>query len=135
MKDSTWRHTGRKFGGAHSVGMGSRGGESSRTAIMRALGSVVYVARLDDGRIKIGWTERFDLRLHWLKHYVQQDVELLAFRVGTYEDEQAIHERLAAHRSVRPGHDREREYYDASPEVLALVNEMRDALNLPHVAA
>ena len=102
---------------------------------MRSLGAVVYAARLADGTIKIGWTERFDLRLHWLKHYVQQDVELLAFRVGTYEDEQAIHVRLAAHRATVPGRDGAREYYEPNPEVLAVVNDMRADLKLPLLAA
>ena len=72
---------------------------------------------------------RFDLRLHWLKHHVNQDVELLAFRVGAYEDEQAIHASLVEHRA------RAREYYNPTPEVLAVVNDMRNSLGLPHIAA
>lgn len=135
MKDATWRRTGRSFGGAHSVGVGARGGESSRTAVMRALGSVVYAARLADGTIKIGWTERFDLRLHWLKHYVQQDVELLAFRVGTHEDEQAIHSSLIEYRAADTEHPEAREYYRPMPQVLAAVNAMRDDLGLPRLVA
>jgi hypothetical protein len=93
------------------------------------LGAVVYAARLADGTIKIGWTERFDLRLHWLKHHAEQDLELLAFRVGTYEDEQAIHASLVEHL------DHAREYYRPTPEVLAVINQMRESLNMPHVAA
>ena len=93
------------------------------------LGSVVYAARLADGTIKIGHTERFDLRLHWLKNYNHQDVDLMAFRVGTYEEEQAIHASLVDHR------DHAHEYYRATPEVLAVVNAMRTDLGLDPVAA
>lgn len=100
---------------------------------MRALGPVVYAARLADGTIKIGWTERFDLRLHWLKHHVQQDVELLAFRCGTFDDEQAIHSALVEHRAPHTEHARE--YYRPTDAVLAVVNGMRADLRMPPVAA
>lgn len=96
---------------------------------MNSLGSVVYAARLDDGVIKIGWTERFGSRLRWLKSYNGQGIELIAFRQGTRDDEQAIHAELAEH--IHHG----REYYSATPEVLAVVNEMREALTLPPLAA
>lgn len=122
MADSTWA-------------LGTRRRKSivngvSRTEAMAAIGAVVYAARLADGKVKIGWTERFDLRLHWLKHYVKQDVELLAFRVGTYEDEQALHELLAPHRALGVDYLNAREYYEPTNAVMVVVNEMRTALGL-----
>lgn len=98
-------------------------------ALMDAMGSVVYAARLADGTIKIGWTEHFGDRLRSLKSYVGQDVELIGFRFGDRDDEQAIHASLTAH--VHHG----REYYNPAPEVLAVVNEMRESLNMPQLAA
>lgn len=96
---------------------------------MRALGSVVYVARLSDGTVKIGWTEHFDNRLRWLANHTDQDIELLGFRLGTYDDEQAIHATLVEHRA------RGREYYHPTVQVMAVVNAMRDELHMPHIAA
>jgi hypothetical protein len=128
MSDATWRLEGKQFGGRHPRYV--KHGGLQRATAMRALGSVVYAARLADGTIKIGWTEHFDERLHWLKHYVQQDVELLAFRCGaTYEDEQAIHATLVPHRA------RGREYYEPTAEVLAVINDMREEIGLPLLAA
>lgn len=127
MNDGTWRLTGGRFGGKQAKH--NQHGGLQRTTAMRMLGAVVYAARLADGSIKIGWTERFDLRMHWLKHHAEQDVELLAFRLGTYEDEQEIHASLIEHRHHA------HEYYHPTPAVLAVVNDMREALNLPRVAA
>ncbi len=132
MSDATWRHTGQKFGGTQKRHVAHGG--LQRTTAMRMLGAVVYAARLADGTIKIGWTERFDLRLHWLKHHVQQDVELLAFRTGTYDDEQAIHASLVDSRATAADYSNAREYYEATPEVLAAVNSMRSDLGLSAVA-
>ena len=101
-----------------------------RMALMDNMGSVVYAARLADGTVKIGWTRHFGDRLRYLKSATKQDVELLAFRFGDLEDERAIHARLVDHRIK--GH---REFYRPAPEVLAVVNEMRSALNMPPVAA
>ena len=96
---------------------------------MNTIGAVVYAARLDDGVIKIGWTQRFGDRLRYLKHHDQQDVELLAFRGGTLDDEKAIHAALVEH--LHHG----REYYAPTPEVLAVVNDMRAVLNMPPLTA
>jgi hypothetical protein len=104
-------------------------GGVSRRAAMKALGSVVYAARLDDGTIKIGWTEHFDERLYYLKQHTKQTVKLIGFQSGSREDEQAIHATLAEHRSQG------REYYHPTPEVIAAVNSMRDVFSLPHIAA
>lgn len=126
-----FRQTGLPFGASNPTGTGSRGALGlSRTAVMRSLGSVVYAARLADGTIKIGWTERFHDRLRYLKHYTGQDVELLAFRPGGYDDEQAIHASLIEHRL-----EGRREYYHPTAAVLAVVNEMRDQFNLAHITA
>lgn len=132
MSNPTWT-LGGTFGGAQK--RHAPKGATARTAAMRALGPVVYAVRLADGVIKIGWTERFDLRLHWLKHRVRQDVELLAFRPGTYDEEQAIHAALKPHRATDETYAQAREYYVATPEVLAVVNDMRGALNMPQLAA
>lgn len=128
MAEPTWKLGARRQRTYNSDGV-------SRTAAMRMLGAVVYAARLADGTIKIGWTERFDLRLHWLKHHVEQDVELLAFRPSSYEDEQGLHASLTDHRATGDNYALTREYYDPAPEVLAVVNEMRAGLNMPPVAA
>lgn len=93
------------------------------------MGSVIYAARLADGTIKIGWTRHFGHRLRFLKSQNQQEVELVGFRFGDREAEQAIHASLVAHRA------RGREYYHQTAEVLAVVNEMREALNMPPLAA
>jgi len=80
-------------------------------------------------RIKIGWTEHFGDRLRWLKSYVQQDVELIGFQFGSRDDEQEIHADLRSFVA------RGREYYHPTPEVLAVVNAMRESLNMPPLAA
>ena len=100
-----------------------------RMDIMNSLGSIIYAARLDDGVIKIGWTQRFGDRLRCLRHHDQLGIELLAFRAGTHDEEQAIHAALVDH--VHHG----REYYHPAHEVLTVVNDMRAALNMPPVAA
>jgi hypothetical protein len=109
--------------------------ETWRNSAMNSLGPVVYAARLTDGAVKIGWTEHFGSRLRWLKSYTGQDVELLAFRLGTYDDEQAIHASLLDHRASGSQYANAREYYNPTPEVLAVVNQMRESLNMPHIAA
>lgn len=108
---------------------GSRG-HVPRIELMESLGSVVYAARLEDGTIKIGWTRHFGHRLRMLKHAVNQDVELLAFRRGGYDDEQTIHKSLIPHRI-----EGKREFYHPTAEVLAVVNAMRADLNMPPLAA
>lgn len=63
MRDATWRRTGLPFGdAAHNQGH-RKTNSLSRTAALRALGSVVYAARLADGTIKIGWTQDFENRM------------------------------------------------------------------------
>lgn len=102
---------------------GSRGCVS-RMETMESLGSVVYVARLSDGIIKIGWTQNFGNRLRYLKSQNRQSVTLLAFMFGDRDDEQEIHAQLTEHRA------RGREFYHPHPDVLAIVNTMRGDLGM-----
>lgn len=97
----------------------------SAAAEARALGEVVYVAEARDGTIKIGYSSNLTNRI--AAHGGWRT--LLAVRSGTRDDEQAIHERLAA--SVARG----REYYHRTPEVLAFVNELRAPLGLEPIGA
>lgn len=90
-----------------------------RNSVLRALGSVIYAVRLPDNVVKIGHTGNLASRSQRLGTN-----ELLAFRPGTYADEQQIHRGLTDHRHHG------REYYHPTPEVLALVNGMRDELGL-----
>ena len=114
--------------GIRRLGMtGAR--QLSYGAALRQLGPVVYALRLSDGVIKIGFTRNLESREHGVRRQSGNATELLAFQPGTYDDEQAIHARLTEH--VAHG----REYYHPVPEVLAAVNEMRDALNMPQLSA
>ncbi len=85
----------------------------------------VYVARLSDGTIKIGWTSNVAKRLGRLG----PSPELLALKPGTLDDEAEIHDRLRG-LAVRG-----REYYDLSGDVVAVVNELRQSAGLPHLDA
>jgi len=96
----------------------------SRAAALRAFGPVVYAVRLPDGIVKIGHTTNLARRLNRL-----QAEEVLAFKPGTYEDEQAIHDRLVEH--VAHG----REYYRPVPAVIAVVNELRAHFGMEPIAA
>lgn len=130
VSHAIWHQSGLPFGASGHTNGNRKTTSVSRTAALTALGSVVYAARLDDGTIKIGCTGQLQDRLRYLSNHTGQSVELLAFRLGTYADEQAIHETLVAHRIIG-----KREYYHPSPEVLAVVNDMRAALKMPHIAA
>lgn len=97
-----------------------------RAAAIRALTGgeqMVYACRLVDGIIKIGCTGDLASRLRT----VGSGAELLGFMPGDFADERAIHQTLTAHRA------RGREYYHPTPAVLAVVNEMRDRFDLPHL--
>jgi len=73
--------------------------------------------------VKIGHTTDLAARYRTL-----HATEVLAFTPGTLADEQALHDSLADH--VHHG----REWYYPTPGVMAVVNEMRDALGLEPVA-
>lgn len=83
---------------------------------------ILYAAQFPDGIIKIGHTTHIAGRLSQLAYHEGQTPEVLAIKAGTFEDEQALHDRLAAH--CRRG----REWYNPDPEVLAIINEWRAAL-------
>lgn len=85
--------------------------------------SMLYAIRLDDGVIKIGCTVSLSDRRYRLGN------EILAMLPGELDEEFDIHQRLKAH--THHG----REYYNPTPEVLAVVNEMREYYNLDPLAA
>ena len=93
------------------------------TALLTCLGPVVYAIQTGD-LIKIGHTTNLAKRAAVLGGYSN----LLAWRPGTLDDEQAIHASL--HGVAVRG----REYYPAVPQVLAVVNEMRNGLGLAVLA-
>lgn len=81
-------------------------------AIVRGIGPVIYAFRFGP-MIKIGFTEdinrrRIELSAKWS--------DLLALRVGTRADEEALHRRLAG--SVAHG----REYYRPTQDVIDELN-------------
>ena len=90
---------------------------------MSALGEVVYAVRVGD-LIKIGHSANMAQRLLALGA-----TEVLAFKLGNYADEQAIHRRLVDHVA------RGKEWYYPTPGVLDVVNEMRTALGMDSIAA
>jgi hypothetical protein len=99
-----------------------------RTVAMNAMGPVLYVVRLNDRAIKIGYTEQLGDRLRYLRAYTKSEVELLATMPGTRDQERDVHRRLAAH--AARGH-----YYRPTAEVMAIVNDMRGAIGLPALAS
>lgn len=95
----------------------------SRAAALRSLGPVVYAARVG-GTIKIGYTTNLAMRLNAFG----RDSELLAFKRGTYVDEQAIHASLTGHLHHAL------EWYYPTPRVMGLVNSWREEIGLQPVA-
>lgn len=113
--------------GGYSTAMVPGAREHDRAQALRALigdRSVVYAFRLADGTIKIGWTNNITQRRNFFA-----GAEIAGFMFGGYTDEQRIHDRLSAH--VHHG----REFYNPSPEVLAVVNEWREPFGLTPLAA
>lgn len=96
-----------------------------RSALLALTGGrrVVYAMRVPDGAIKIGTTVDLPNRLSALH------AELLGFTFADLAHERALQSLLAAHLL------RGREFFRPTPEVFAVVNEMRDEWNLPHIAA
>ena len=93
---------------------------------MEALGDVVYAIRLPGDTIKIGWTTNLAQRKRSWR--LRDNHGILAIKPGTYAEEQAIHARLTPYRKHGA------EYYRPTPEVLAEVNTLRDAVGLDPVA-
>lgn len=86
---------------------------------------LIYAIRCKDGTIKIGWTK--DL-YHRRRDLNMAFDAILAVRPGTYEDEQALHDRL------NPSVARGREYYHPTPEVLAYVNDLRTTMGVDPIS-
>ena len=85
--------------------------------------SMLYAMRVDDGLIKIGCSRDIAKRRQWLVG------EILALKPGDFDDEREIHRSLTAH--VHHG----REWYNPTPEVLAVVNELRRYFKLQPIDA
>lgn len=98
---------------------------TSPRAAARDVGPVVYAIRMKDGIIKIGHTTSIYERALALGGLNA----LLALRAGTLDDEQAIH------RALQPYRARAIEYYYPVPEVLAVVNEMRVAMQMDPITS
>jgi len=89
---------------------------------LAALGTVLYAVAVGDDTIKIGYTADVVRRLDHLRSETSQPCRLLAIHFGTMDDEREVHQSLAAFRSHG------REYYHPHPEVLALVDQWRQAM-------
>lgn len=94
--------------------------------LLQAGESVVYAVRFPDGIIKIGCTTDLPQRLSTV---CKGGGHLVGFMPGDYVLEQEIHGTLREHRHHG------REWYHAVPAVIAIVNEMRDGFDMPHLAA
>lgn len=109
-----------------ACGKRTRYESAERAQAIRALQGdqlVVYAVQQSDGVIKIGCTSNLAQRRSYL------DGELLAFRFGDFDAERGVHQTLRS--SVAHGD----EYYHPTPEVLAVVNEWREAFGLPALGA
>lgn len=83
--------------------------------------------------VKLGWTEHLDQRAYQLRSQAiaeGYDVpQILGFKPGTRAEELELHRGLAT--SVHHG----REWYHPTPEVLAVINDWREAVGRQPVAA
>lgn len=93
-------------------------------ALTQSLGTVNYAIRLYGGIIKIGYTADLATRRN-----AYPSSTILAFCPGDRDAEQATHARLVKFRAYG------REYYHPEPEVIGVVNEMREYFELPPLAA
>ena len=113
--------------GARHISPGLQAPALTRTAVLNALGPLVYAASTRDGLVKIGFTA----------HLAQRVGEfggmraILAIRLGcTMSDEQAIHSALNANpANVARGI----EWYHPTDEVLDVVNTMRADIGMPPI--
>ena len=83
---------------------------------------MLYAAAIGADVIKIGYTTDVVRRLDKLRSTSGEPCRLLAIRFGTMDDERELHRSLKNHRSHG------REYYHPHPEVLALVDQWRQAM-------
>lgn len=86
--------------------------------------SMLYAVEVEDDVVKIGVTTNFRQR-----RYALGADAVLALVPGDRDDEQAIHASLAEHRA------RGREYYHRAPQVIEVINGMRQHFNLPPLTA
>ncbi len=105
---------------AHGSRMYATEGGRSPRDLARDVGPCIYAMRVDDGVIKIGYSENIYERITRLGRLS----DVLAIVPGTFEQEQAIHQSLVTHRAHR------REYYHPVPDVLAAVNQMRETVGM-----
>jgi len=79
----------------------------------------VYIIGSDEvPKVKIGYSGTPKQRLRDLTAYSPVELCILAQRRGTYQDERALHKRLAAHRAHG-------EWFRLEGEVLAVLEEMK----------
>lgn len=95
------------------------------SALSSLVGPVLYAVRTG-GLIKFGFTTDAYERI---RKYGDIRNSVLALKPGTRADETALHRSLRAHCA------KGREYYHPTPEVIALVNEWRTALNFEPITA
>lgn len=103
-----------------------RNREQVRARALRAMnrsGAIIYAIRTPEGLIKIGCSSDVASRRRHLGS------EILALKFGDRDDENALHQELVSHRA------RGREYYHPHPDVLAVVNGLRDDIGLDPIAA
>lgn len=97
-----------------------------------AMGAVAYAIRFGS-LIKIGWTADLRHRMATLSSMAakqSQTTELLAFR---FMEEEA--EEVTLHRTLTASVHHGREWYHPTAEVLAVVNEWREAVGRQPIAA
>ncbi|MCP2339180.1 GIY-YIG nuclease family protein [Actinomadura rupiterrae] len=90
-----------------------------------ALGPVVYFIR-DGDLIKIGHSGNLKTRR---RAFTSDLTAILAVTPGDRDLEQATHERFAAQRAKR------REWYHPAPELIAHINDLRAAMNVPPITS
>ncbi len=108
----------RRSGALPAVGLEAR---DSRKVLLDGLGPVVYAIATFDGLVKIGYSGNMAQRYRSYTRIGQ----LVAWESGgTPEREAELHALLAPHAA------RGREWYHPTPEVLAVVYAMREALGI-----
>ena len=107
--------------------LGLRRHQNKAIRLLQGADPVVYAVRFpSEGVIKIGCSGNLAQRLG---NYRSSGGGLVGFMPGDYALEQEIHRTLREHRA------RGRELYHSVPAVIAIVNEMRDGFQMPHLAA
>lgn len=81
---------------------------------------VYALQAVNGGAIKIGCSQNPTARLSQLQGSTPTTLQLLATMAGDYTTEKGFHDRLAAHRVKG-------EWFNPTPEVLAVVDEIRNA--------